>query len=209
MENINITKTKIFMVLTQARGRIRIADGNGNHIGKPAKEGKNIKTNFIEWMITNNQIEELVKYFLNKDDRNKLIQELEKINIFIKGSKYATREAVKPSTEKLDKFADFDIYKYTETFYSFEKKIISGIKIRITFKMGDYTLAPFMFVLLPFEHSSLELKNNNGFVKEGEFLGSGCKGIWTPKKEDIIQIIKSLSCASDGHRDDLIKILKS
>lgn len=207
--NIEIKKDEIILGLTQARGRIRLADGNGNHISKPATEGKNISTNFIEWMITNDQIEDLIKHFLDNKDRKELIKELEEIKVFIRGSKYATREAVKPTTEKLDKFGDFEIYKYTETFYSFEKEIISKIKIRITFKMGDYTLAPFMFVLLPFGHPSLKFKNINGLVKENEFLGGGCKGIWKSKKEDIIQIIKSLSCASDGHRDDLINILKS
>jgi len=206
--NIEIKEDEIIMVLTQAKSKIRLADGNGNHISKPT-EGKNIKTNFIEWMITNIQINELIKHFLNNGEKKKLIKELGRIKVFIRGSKYATREAVKPTTEKLDKFADFEIYKYTETFYSFEKEIVSKIKIRITFKMGDYTLAPFMFVLIPFEHSSLKLKNLKGFVKENEFLGSKCKGIWKPKKEDVIEIIKSLSCASDRHRDDLIEILKS
>jgi hypothetical protein len=204
-----ISRHGVSLLLTQARGKIRIADNNGNHIRKPTTEGRNIKTNFIEWMITNEEVSDLAKIFLNENDKEELIKELKKVTVFIKDSKYATRESIKTTTEKLEKFIDFDIYKYTENFYSFEKEINSRIKIRITFKMGDYALAPHLFVLLPFEHPSLIIRNVLGVVKVGEALGSRCFGIWNPEKKDVIEIVKSLSCASDGHRDDLITLLLS
>lgn len=204
-----IEKDGVFLVLTQARGKVRIADEGGNHIRKPAAEGKNIRTNYIEWMITNSEIERLVKYFLGDKDKEELVKKLGAIEAFIKDSKYATREAIKIITEKLDKFEDFDIYKYTENFYSFEKEVSSKIKIRITFKMGDYTLAPHMFVLLPFGHSLLKIDNCDGDVKEGSVLGRKCRANWKPRKEDIMEIIMALSHASKGHRDDLINILRS
>jgi len=208
MSTINITSTNVTLLLTQARGKIRVADANGNHIRKPT-EALNNKTYFIEWMITNNEVGILAKEFLDKKDIQKLISELQTIKDFIRNTKYATREAIKTTEEKIDKFLDFEIYKYTENFYSFEKKIISGIKIRITFKMGDYTLAPHLFVLLPFNHQSLQIKNIHGIVNEGSPLDSGCRGVWKPDKIDIIEIIKSLAHASEQHRNDLINLFKS
>jgi hypothetical protein len=208
MTTISITSENVVLLLTQARGKIRIADADGNHIRKPTS-AKNDKSFAIEWMITNDEVGELAKHFLNKEDTKELISYLGSIDKFIRDTKYATREAIKTTEEKLDKFLDFDIYKYTENFYSFEKKIDSGIEIRITFKMGDYTLAPHLFVLLPFVHEALVIKNINGVVGEGEILNSKCRGEWEPDKEDVAEIVKALAHASAQHRDDLIELLKS
>lgn len=208
MATVNIGLNNVALLLTQARGKIRLADANGNHISKPT-EAENNETYFIEWMITNDEVVQLAKKFLNENDVQDLILDLSSINGFIRDTKYATREAVKTTEEKLDKFLDFDVYRYTENFYSFEKKIESGIKIRITFKMGDYTLAPHLFVLLPFAHHSLKIKNAIKVVNKEECLGSGCKGIWEPDKSDIKEIVKSLAHTSKQHMDDLIRILKS
>lgn len=208
MATVSITSTNVVLLLTQARGKIRIADADGNHIRKPTS-AKNDKSFSIEWMITNDEVGELAKYFLDENDVTELITGLEAINSFVRDTKYATREATKTTEEKLDKFLDFDIYKYTENFYSFEKEIDSGIKIRITFKMGDYTLAPHLFVLLPFAHEALIIKNINGVVGNGEILNSKCRGEWEPDKKDIIEIVKALAHASAQHRDDLIELLKS
>ncbi len=205
---MEIKNNQVQLILTQARGKVRIADENGNHIKKPATEGKNLEENYVEWMITNQEIGYLAKSFLKEDDKRMLIEYLLKINSFIGNSKYTSREALKTTTQKMDKFVDFDIYHYTENFYSFEKEIKSKIKIRITFKMGDYTLAPHMFVLLPFENSSLKLKNNHGEIRRGDFLGSRCVGWWSPIKEDIFEIITSLAYASEEHRNDLVKMIK-
>jgi len=208
MATINITSKNVVLLLTQARGKIRIADADGNHIRKPTS-AQNDKSFAIEWMITNDEVGELAKHFLDGKDTKELISYLSSIDGFIRDTKYATREATKTTEEKLDKFLDFDIYKYTENFYSFEKKIDSGIKIRITFKMGDYTLAPHLFVLLPFAHEALTIKNINGVVGDGEILDSKCRGEWEPDKKDIIEIVKALAHASAQHRDDLIELLKS
>jgi len=75
--------------------------------------------------------------------------------------------------------------------------------------MGDYALAPHLFVLLPFNHKAVEIKNVNGKVVDGEVLGTKCCAYWKPNQEDIIEIVKALSHASSKHRDDLIKLLKS
>src|SRR3989344_1918992 len=205
---MEIKNNQVQLILTQARGRIRIADKNGNHISKPASEGKNLEENYVEWMITNQEIGELAKSFLIGQDKKSLIETLLKINQFVWNSKYATREALKTTSQKIDKFVDFDIYHYTENFYSFEKEISSKIKIKITFKMGDYTLAPHMFVLLPFGNSSLKLKNLNGEIKREDFLGSVSMGLWSPTKEDIKEIVISLSHASERHRNDLVQMIK-
>ncbi len=208
MATVSIASKSVVLPLTQARGKVRIADANGNHIRKPTS-AKHDKSFSIEWMITNDEVGELAKHFLNKNNITELISGLEAIKSFIRDTKYATREAIKTTEQKLDKFLDFDIYRYTESFYSFEKRIDSGIKIRITFKMGDYTLAPHLFVLLPFAHEALIIKNINGVVGEGEILNSKCKGEWEPNKKDVIEIVKALAHASAQHRDDLIGLLKS
>lgn len=207
MTSILINTNGVQLVLTQARGKVRIADNNGNHIRKPT-EGKKLNTNLIEWMITNEEIKHLSRSFLNKEDIKKLIEKLSGIAQFIKDSKYATRDALKLTTEKLDKFGEFSIYKYTENFYSFEKQINSKIIARITFKMGDYTLAPFMFVLIPFNHPSLIITNAHGEVRDGQILGKKCRGLWKPTKEDITEIVTALSHSSKDHREDLVNILK-
>ena len=79
---MEIKNNCVQLTLTQARGRVRIADKNGNHISKPATEGKNSAENYIEWMITNTEISELAKSFLNEADKNLLIESLNKIKQF-------------------------------------------------------------------------------------------------------------------------------
>lgn len=207
METIKLTPDIIELVLTQARGKVRIADLNGNHIKRPTTEGRNISSNYIEWMITNNEIQEILKKFLTKEEKIKLKQNLKKLLNFIRDTPYATREAVKVTSKRINSFNKFEIYKYTETFYSFEKIISSKIKVRITFKMGDYTLAPHMFILIPFHHKSLKIINAFGEVPKEEILNSKCKGLWKIEKKDIFEIVESLAYSSKNHRDDLIDII--
>lgn len=209
MDSIKINLKDIELVLTQARGKIRIADFNGNHIRKPTTEGKNIKSNYIEWMITNKEVGNILNKFLNKLEKINLKNNLKKLSKFIRNTKYATRKSVKITSKKIDLFEKFEVYQYTDIFYSFEKKISSKIKVRVIFKMGDYTLAPHMFILIPFYHKSLKLKNFLGNVAENEALGSKCKGFWTINKEDIFEIVEALAYSSKDHRDDLIKIIDS
>jgi hypothetical protein len=80
--------------------------------------------------------------------------------------------------------------------------------IRVAFKMGDYIINPHLFVLIPFDHPSLLIKNN---IKEkvtiGDKLGSGACGIWRITKSDIMDIIKTISHASSPHRGDMIRFI--
>lgn len=205
MKIVNISKNKIKLLLTQPISKVRVTDYNGNHIKKPSTEGKNERTNYVEWMITNAEIEELVKNYLNKKNRELLKKKLERINKYLKGSKFATRKAHK---EKLDKiFMGFEIYKYEEKFYSFEKSLSSNIRIRLTFKMGDYTLAVHMFVLLPFDCDAIELINKKGKIAENDYLDSGAYAVWRPSWKDVMSIIEGLAYASEKHKIDLIGIL--
>jgi hypothetical protein len=205
MEIVDITEEDVKLVLTQPRSSVRIAYENGTHVRKPTTERKKVE-NKIEWMITNNEISLLVKNFLKEEGKKELVEQLKKIKNFIEYSKYVTRETIKTTTEKLDTFEDFDIYKYSENFSSFERNSKSGITIRITFKAGDYTdIAAHMYVLLSFGHPSLLIKNNKEEVQMGRLLGSKCLGIWTPSDNDICEFAKSLSIISKKHRDDLIR----
>ena len=193
------------LVLTQAMGKVRIADNSGNHIRKPT-EGKNESNNFVEWMITNNEIKELVNLYLDVEDKRKLKSKIEAVNNFLKNSKFYSRSAKKE--ELKENFLGFSIFKYSEEFYSFEKKLDSNIVLRLTFKMGDYTLAVHMFVLLPFSCRSVVLKNLRGVLSENEKLGSGAYAIWIPDKDDIISIMEGLAHASENHKRDLMGMLQ-
>ena len=97
-----------------------------------------------------------------------------------------------------------------DTFNSFEKILDSGLKVRLTFKLGDYGVVshPHMYVLIPFDNDSLKLKNEKQNIERGEQLGSGCFGELVLGKEDLKGIILILAHASKNHRDALIEILK-
>jgi len=202
---VDIDKTKIKLLLTQPMSKVRVADSNGNHIRRPSAEGKNKSSNFAEWMITNAEIDNLINFYLDKKDKESLRERIKKITQYLKGSKFASRKAAK---EKISEtFLGFKIYKYKEEFYSFEKILDSDIIIRLTFKMGDFTLAVHMFVLLPFDCKALELCNREGKIARNDHLGSGAYAIWKADKNDVISIIEGLAHASERHRDDLIEML--
>ncbi len=170
-----INSGKVCLSLHQAQGGVRIADENGNHASSPTK-ATNVGNSFVEWMITNDEVKALSDTFLDLDDIKTLTEQLKKLGKFVNESPYSKRETTKSTTEKLDNFLGFEVSKYTENFYSFEKTLPSGIKVRITFKGGDYGINPHphMYVLLPFSHTSIKIKNSEGTVPNGAVLGSGC-----------------------------------
>lgn len=206
----SLEKGEVKLPLHSPQSKIRIADVGGNHISSPT-QAKNERKNFVEWMITNREVNFLVENFLNKDSRQRLIERLEKIKTFVEESDYSKRKSVKLQKEKAESFAGFEIFYYTENFSSFEKSLSSEVTIRITFKLGDYGIEPHphMYVLIPFECPSLKIKNNGGNVEEGSFLGSGCYAAWGPVREDVEQIVFSLAHASRKHRDSLIEIIQA
>ncbi len=206
MSNLQILPDKVVMPLTTPRSKIRISDTNGNHVAKPT-EGLYSCEQFIEWMITNNEISELVDSYLIKDDINEIIRKLDSINNFLVNSGYRVRRAVK--TKKDSKFENFDVYEYDEKFFSFEREIDENIFVRVTFKMGDFTLAAHMFILFPFSNREIKLFNNAGEITLNTQLGSGAYALWKPTKKQIKEIIVGLSHSSQGHRNDLLEILRN
>lgn len=204
MKGALIDTKEVKLGLSSARSKIRIADIDGNHEKAPTK-AKNISSNSIEWMITNNEIGKLIKNYLFEKKRIELITKINKINVFLKDSKYASRKAKKVTPTGT--FEDFEIFEYTEGFFSFEKSLECGIKIRIVFKMGDFALAPHMFILFPFQ--TVRIYNNVGEISSGECLGSGSYAIWVPTVEAINNVIESLAYASSSHKQDLVKMLES
>tara|TARA_Y100000310_G_scaffold343222_1_gene449869 strand:+ start:2170 stop:2796 length:627 start_codon:yes stop_codon:yes gene_type:complete len=205
MVSVFIKRKQVKLVLTSPRSKIRICDDGGNHIPRPSKEGIYDKKHYVEWMITNNEIGKLAKYYLSKKDVKGVINRIKKINKFLRDSKYYVRKANKRKLSK--KFSNFEVYEYKEKFYSFERNLNTKMKVKVTFKMGDYTLAAHMFVLLSFFNKNLQSKNNAGKLKINSILGSGAHSIWKPSKKQIIEIIYTLAHSSENHRNDLIDIL--
>jgi len=208
---IKLEGNKIKLPLNIPKYAIRVADRHGNHVSSPTKAINN-KEYFIEWMITNDENRALVKNFYeSRKDIEKLISKLGQINKFAEESEYSKRKTVKIEKEEVETFEGFKIYQYTENFSSFEKDLASGIKVRITFKLGDFGLEPHphMYVLIPFSNELLKIKNLNGEVKDKEELGSGCFGEWVPSIQDIEEIITTLAHASKIHKNDLVNILQS
>jgi len=203
---IELEKNKIKLPLNKSQGGIRIADEYGNHVTSPTKTN-NKKGYYIEWMITNDEIKILSDSIL--DNIKPLIKRMKELNKFTEDSDYSQRKTIKLDMKKVEAFEGFKIYQYTESFNSFEKTLDSGIKVRITFKLGDYGLDPHphMYVLVPFSHKFLKIENNEREVGLGDLLGSGCYGKLNLNKEDLEEIILTLSHASSNHRDALVEIL--
>lgn len=199
--------TKIILPLNYSQGGIRIADKTGTHCSSPTKtENKGEK--YVEWMITNDEIKLLSTLF--EKDKKSFIIEMNKIKKFTEDSKYSRRTTILSNKKSLGEFEGFNIYQYKDVFNSFEKILKSGLKVRLTFKLGDYGVIahPHMYVLVPFEHKTLQLNNKLGVVKKGALMGPGCFGELILNKKDLKGIILILAHASKGHRDDLIKVMK-
>lgn len=207
---IKIENKKVLLPLHHAQGGIRIADEHGNHVSSPTQTKKEAGY-FIEWMITNDENKFLADSFLDQKTTEILIERMEDIKKFAEESEYSKRKTIKVQKTQVESFEGFEIFQYTENFSSFEKTLESGIKVRITFKLGDFGLEPHphMYVLIPFNNASLVIKNREGEVGNGKILGSGCFAEWLPTAQDLQEIIITLSHASKNHKDDLVKIIQS
>ena len=204
MSSTNISNGIIELALTSPRSKVRICDEHGNHVAKPSSERIN-QEYFIEWMITNDELIEIIKQKFNELEIRELINQLNRINISLRDSNYYIRAAHKTKLDKM--IGDFLVYKYEEIFYSFEKVIDDTLRVKITFKMGDYTLAAHMFVLIKISGQNIQLSNTEGTINLNESLGSGAKCIWNPSKELVVEIAKALSHSSENHKNDVIRLL--
>ena len=200
----------IELPLNLSQGSVRIADGTGNHHASPTKV-KNERENYIEWMITNDEVKQLSS-LLKKDRVDELIRKMSEIRKFAKDSDYSRRETCSRE-KKIADFQDFEVYEYADVFHSFEKVLDSKLRLkaRITFKLGDYGVQahPHMYVLIPFDFRSLRIKNKDGAVGENDILGSGCMAQLTLEENEIMHLILALAHASEYHRRDLINSLES
>ena len=205
MSRINISNSVIELQLTSPRSKVRICDESGNHINKPASIAVNFDNSYIEWMITNNELIQIITQKFTRDDIQDLINQLNEINISLRDSKYYSRAAQKQNINQ--SIGGFSVYKYEETFYSFEKNVDTNLKVKITFKMGDYTLAAHMFVLIGLNHPDIKLENNENNISTNNPLGPGAKCRWSPSKETIVEIAKALTHSSRDHKNDIIRLL--
>lgn len=204
-----LNKTTIILPLHYSQGGIRIADKNGNHFPSPTQI-LNDKEHFIEWMITNNEIKLLSTLFKKKEGISDLIKVMQKISKFAEDSEYS-RRTTSAGQKEIASFEGFKIYQYADVFNSFEKVLTSKLKVRLTFKLGDFGVVshPHMYVLIPFNFKSLKLKNKEGNISDNRSLGSGCFGELNLSEEELKEIILTLAHASNNHRNDLINVLES
>lgn len=206
IETVVINATQIKFALNVPRSRVRMADKYGNHIARPVG-AKLDAEGCIEWMITNDQVKKLSDTYLGDTDKAEVKRKMSAITSFLKESKYAQRIATEGEHIE-EEYLGFKVSEYTETFFSFLKKLPSNISIRHTFKQGDFTLADNMYVLLPFSNQNVKVLDYQGQqVVLGTELGSGTYAVWKPTKEDVKDIIVSLSYASEGHRRDLLELV--
>ncbi len=205
MSIISINSNLIELKLTSPQSKVRICDENGNHINKPTSKAINFSNSYIEWMITNNELIQIVTQKFTRDDIKDLIRQLREINISLRDSKYYSRAAQKQNINQ--SVSGFSVYKYEETFYSFEKNVDTNLKVKITFKMGDYTLAAHMFVLIGLNHPYIILRNNENNITTNNPLGPGAKCLWKPSKKAIVEIAKALVHSSKDHKNDIIQLL--
>src|SRR3989338_838020 len=180
MTSVNISNGVIELALTSPRSKVRVCDGNGNHVAKPVTARINSEY-LIEWMITNTELITLIQQKFNSDEIRNIINQLREINTSLRDSEYYSRSTQKHQLNET--LGDFLIYRYEEIFYSFEKVIDATLRVRITFKMGDYTLAAHMFVLIKISGQNIQLSNTEGTINLNESLGSGAKCICNPSKE--------------------------
>ena len=205
MATVYINNRTIELRLTSARSRVRICDINGNHISKPSSQNINFDNHYIEWMITNNELMEIISQKLTREEIIDLKNELQEITISLRNSNFYSRKAEKENINQT--FGNFLVYKYEEIFYSFEKNIDENLQVKITFKMGDYTLAAHMFVLIGLTNTNITLNNRDNSFANNNALGSGAKCVWSPSNQTISEIAKTLACSSEGHKNDLINLL--
>lgn len=190
--------------LTIPKSRIRIADSNGEHISKPTICLRDDKY-WMEWMIKNNEIAQLIEEKFSNTDKKTAADELTTIIHFFIDSQYKSRRPFK--NEIGQTFGLYKIYEYKEVFYSFERELDTDTAVRVTFKQGDFGLTPhpFMFVLINFK--ALAITNKLGPVIQGQPLGSGAIADFKFSPELLNAAIMILGTASTAHRDDLIKLL--
>ena len=125
MSTIDINNNVIELKLTSPRSKVRICDESGNHINKPVSKVVNFDNSYIEWMITNDELIQIITQKFTRDDIQNLIRQLRKINISLRDSDYYSRAAQKQNiNQNIDGFA---VYKCEEIFYSFEKNVDTNV----------------------------------------------------------------------------------
>jgi len=205
MAKFSIENGKVNFILTSHSSNVRICDTNGNHVSRPVSQTIGFDTHSIEWMITNNELIKIISQQLTKQEIIELKNELQEITISLKDSNFYSRKAEKENINQT--FGNFLVYKYEEIFYSFEKNIDVNLQVKITFKMGDYTLAAYMFVLIGLNNPNIILFNSAGGIQNNNPLGSGAKCIWSPSSHTVKEIAKALACSSEDHKNALINLL--
>lgn len=207
MKPFSILNNKIKLQITNPSSGVRICDDNGNHVRKPTELEIDFNNYYVEWMITNSDLIEIIKLRLNELEIKKLISRLKLINVFLVDSGYNTRKAHKNKIKT--GFNGFDVFEYKEVFYSFERNLGNNISTRVTFKMGDYTLAAHMFVLIGFNSGIVNFVNYAGEIENNTVIGSKAYCLWNINKEYVLNIINMLATSSTDHRNSLINLLIS
>lgn len=202
--HIYIDDGSVFIGISYFRNsNVRIADKDGNHLYKPREH---IISNdyFAEWMITNTEIALLLKEFFIEREIDKILEEIEKVNDYIHNQEDYIGRKIISHKEGIKKFKSFQIIPRSENFFTFKKPIEkSGSFVEVTFKPGDVSpMEEHMYMLIPF--SKLKFISGREELNEGDSIKTPSFAVWKPSKEDIKEIVITISHTSDKHKTQLI-----
>jgi len=183
---------------------VRVADSNGNHLYRP-REHILSKDYFVEWMITNKEISLIIKNFLSNEEVKTILKDIDKVNSYIEQQQNFIGRKIVSDEKNTKSFESFKIIPRFEKFFTFKKEIKkSGSFVEVTFKPGDVSpMEEHMYMLIPF--SKLKFIREDQKIKEGNEIGVACFAIWEPNKEDIKEIVKTISHTSEKHKKQLIE----
>lgn len=202
---IYIKNNKVFLGISYFRNSsVRIADNCGNHIYLPREE--NLKESyFLEWMITNSEISGLIKEFLSKEEIKELVKELNLINEYIEQQKEYIGRRIEEDKHNIKNFKSFNIIPRSERFFTFKKSIKNTNSfVEVTFKPGDVSpMEEHMYMLISFKRLSFICNKKSLSFKDK--IGVPCFAIWSPDKEEIKEIVRTIGHTSEKHKKQLIE----
>lgn len=204
-DHIYIEEDKIYIGISYYKNsNTRIADEHGNHLYKPT-EHKLEKKFFLEWMITNKELAQILVKFSGTEESFKIITAIRKLNNFIKEKQEYTGRKVETKA-KVDEFLGYTVLKRQEVFFSFKRALDkTNCFVEVTFKPGDKSpMEEYMFLLIPF--SDLSFIYKNGGIKKIEFdsiIKKKTYAVWQPDIDTIKELAITISHISEKHRDQI------
>ena len=151
-------------------------------------------------MVTNKQLKRLSNKLLSKQRKTALINRIKKIRKFVEDTNFKVREPKRPRSAK-DQFRYYNVFRLNERFYSFEKEK-DDLHVRLTYKMGDYNIAPNVYVLLRFDNPNLTVELPEAGPKDE--IGSNASAVWMPSAKNVELIAYTLAISDRKHKDSVL-----